>query len=111
MGLLITWLVSGLSIFIAAHIIPGVEVADLTSALIVAVVLGIINTFLKPILTILTLPITIVTLGLFSLVLNALLIMLASRIVTGFTVSGLLPAILFSIVLSIVNSILNSIVD
>ncbi len=111
MGLLITWIVSGLSIFIAAYIIPGVEVADLTSALIVAVVLGIINTFLKPVLTILTLPITIITLGLFSLILNALLIMLASRLVAGFTVSGLLPAILFSIVLSIVNSILNSIVD
>lgn len=111
MNLLIGWLVSGISIFIAAKVIPGVSIQDLSTALIVAIVLGIINTFLKPILTFLTLPITILTLGLFSLILNALLILLASNLVAGFHVSGLFAALLFGLVLSIVNSILNMIVS
>lgn len=110
MNMLAGWLIYGLSVFIAAHIIPGVEVKDLSTALIVAIALGIINTFIKPILTILTLPITIITLGLFSLVLNALLILLVSNVVQGFHVSGLLSALLFGLALSIVNSLLNMIV-
>lgn len=110
MNLLIGWLISGLSIFISAKLIPGVHVRDLSTALIVAIVLGVINTFIKPILTLLTLPITIVTLGLFSLIVNALLILLVSRLVDGFQVSGLMAAILFGLVLSVVNSILNIIV-
>jgi putative membrane protein len=96
------WLVSAIAILIAAYLIPGVTVT-IFGALILAVVLGLINMFLKPILFVLTLPLTVVTLGLFSLVINALLIILASNIVPGFTVLGFWPAFWFAIVLSLVN--------
>jgi len=97
------WIVSAIAIGVAAFLIPGVQVTVI-GALILAVVLGLINMFLKPALVVLTLPVTIVTLGLFSLVLNALLILLAEKIVPGFTVSGFWTALLFSLVLSLVNS-------
>lgn len=103
---LLHWAVSTAAILVTAYIIPGVAVT-LVGAIVLAVVLGLINTFIKPILTILTLPLTIITLGLFSLVLNAALIMLASYVVPGFVVTGFLPALLFSIVLSFVNALFN----
>jgi putative membrane protein len=89
--------------------LPGVIVEGFISALVLAVVLGAINMFLKPILVLLTLPINILTLGLFSLVINALLIMLASAIVPGFSVSGFWWALAFSLVLSIVTAVLSRI--
>ena len=92
-----------------SYIIPGVAVDSFTTALVVAVVLGIINIFLRPILVILTLPITIITLGLFALVLNALLIMLAANLVPGFEVSGFWAALLFALLLSVVSWIASSI--
>jgi putative membrane protein len=97
------WLFSALAIGISAYLIPGAEVT-LLGAIILAVVLGIINTFIKPVLSLLTLPLTIVTLGLFSLVLNAVMIILASKIVPGFSIVGFWPALWFSIVLSLVNA-------
>lgn len=108
MSLIINWIASAVVIFIISQILPGVHVASFTSALIVALVLGIINAFVKPVLVILTLPITILTLGLFSLVLNALLILLVSNIVPGFVVDGFLWAFVFGIVLSIVNSLVHT---
>ncbi|OGK14151.1 hypothetical protein A3H80_04740 [Candidatus Roizmanbacteria bacterium RIFCSPLOWO2_02_FULL_37_19] len=105
-GIIIRLLVNALAIFFTAQILPGVTVDGLQSALIVAVVLGIINTFVKPILIFFTLPLTIVTLGLFTFVINALLILLASSLVPGFSVDGFLWALIFSFVLSIVSSIL-----
>lgn len=102
MNLFFHWLVSTIAILIAAYLIPGVQVT-LIGALVLAVVLGIINLFLKPIITILTLPITIITLGIFSLIVNALLIMLASAIVPGFFVAGFWAALFFSVVLSLIN--------
>lgn len=104
MGILINWIVSAMVVFSIAYIMPGVRVADFTSALVVALVLGIINAFLKPILLILTLPINILTLGLFTFVLNALLILLASKIVPGFVVDGFLTALIFGIILSFANT-------
>ncbi len=101
---LIHWLVSALAIGIAAYLIPGIEVT-LIGALVLAVVLGIINIFLKPIINLLTLPINVVTLGLFSLVVNALLIMLAGMIVPGFTVDGFWPAFFFGIVVALVSAL------
>ncbi len=98
------WIVSALAIGISAYLIPGAEVT-LLGAVILAVVLGIINTFFKPILSLLTLPLTIFTLGIFSLVLNALLIILASKVVPGFSIAGFWPALWFSIVLSLVNAL------
>jgi len=89
------WLVAALAILIAAYIVPGVSVT-LVGALIAAVVLGALNLFIRPILLILTLPINILTLGLFSLVINAVLVLLASYFVPGFLVDGFLTA-LFSL--------------
>lgn len=98
------WLVSTVAILIAAYLLPGVEVT-LVGALVLAVVLAVLNQFIKPILILLTLPINIVTLGLFSLVINALLVLLADKIVPGFAISGFWIAVLFSIVLSLLNSV------
>ena len=106
MALLINWLLPALAIVAAAYILPGVHVESFLTALVLAVVLGIINAILKPILVLLTLPITIVTLGLFTLIINAVLILLATLIVPGFQVDGFLWALLFSIVLSLVNAVL-----
>jgi putative membrane protein len=102
MQTLLHWLISALAILVAAYLIPGAQIT-LIGAFVLAVVLGLINITLKPILFILTLPITILTLGLFSLVINAALIMLASLIVPGFIVAGFWTALLFSIVLSLIN--------
>jgi putative membrane protein len=99
----IRWIFSIVAILLAAYLIPGVEVTPL-GAVILAVVLGIINIFIKPVLRLLTLPLTILTLGLFSLVLNALLVLLADLIVPGFTVAGFWSAFLFAIVVSLVNA-------
>ncbi|HEY0948098.1 MAG TPA: phage holin family protein [Candidatus Paceibacterota bacterium] len=101
---LIHWLISALAIGIAAYLIPGIEVT-LIGALVLAVVLGIINVFLKPVINLLTLPINVVTLGLFSLVVNALLIMLAGMVVPGFTVDGFWPAFFFGIVVALVSAL------
>lgn len=107
MVILINWLVSGLAILVTAYLLPGVHVSSFTSALVTAVVLGVINAFIKPILLILTLPINILTLGLFTLVINALLIMLTSNLVSGFKVDGFWWALAFSIVLFLINSFLH----
>lgn len=102
MKLFFHWFIAALSIGIAAYIVPGVMVT-LLGAAIAAVVLGALNLFIRPILLLLTLPINILTLGLFSLVINALLIMLVSVVVPGFFVSGFWTALLFALVLAIIN--------
>lgn len=109
MGILINWLVSAIAIVVVAYLLPGVHVSGFGAALITALVLGIINAVLKPILIILTLPITILTLGLFTFVINAIVILIVSALVPGFKVDGFLWALLFSILLSFVNSLLSSI--
>jgi putative membrane protein len=98
------WIISAIAILVTAYIIPGVGIT-LVGALILAVVLGLINMFIKPIVFILTLPLTIVTLGLFSLVINAGMILLAAKIVPGFSIPGFWTALIFSIVLSLVNAL------
>jgi putative membrane protein len=107
MKILLNWLISALVIITASYILPGVHVESLTAALVTAVVLGISNAFIKPLLLLLTLPITLLTFGLFALVINALLILLAGNIVPGFTVDGFWWALLFSIVVSIINAFLS----
>lgn len=104
MNLIINLLVNGLAVFVTASVLPGVSVTGYTDSLIAAVVLGVVNLFIKPIISIVALPITVVTLGLFSLVINALLVLLVSAIVPGFEVSGFLPALGFAIVLSLINA-------
>lgn len=103
MQILIQWLLSALAIMVAAYLLPGVKIDGFFAGLVAAVVIGLINTFIKPVLIILTLPINILTLGLFTLVINALLIMLASSLVPGFQVAGFGWALLFSILLFFVN--------
>lgn len=110
MRFFIQWLINAIAIGITAFILPGVRVSGLFSALITALVLGLINAVLRPLLLILTLPINILTLGLLTFVINALLIMLTSAIVPGFKVNGFLSALLFSIILVVVNFILNAMV-
>ncbi len=108
MNLIIRLLLNALAVFVLAHILNGVSVDGYVGALIVAVVLAILNILVKPVLVILTLPVTIMTLGLFLLVINALIILLAGKLVDGFAVDGIWTAILFSILLSILESILYS---
>jgi putative membrane protein len=107
MRILFNWIVSAMVIFSVAYIIPGAHIASFTTALVVALVLGIINAFLKPVLFILTLPINILTLGFFTFVLNAMLILFVSRFVPGFIVDGFLWAFIFGIVLSIANTFMH----
>ena len=109
MKLLTRILVTSGLVLLIAHFMPGVHVAGFTTALLVAVVLGLLNIFLTPILVILTLPVTILTLGLFLLVINALIILLCTNIVGGFSVDSFWTALLFSIVLSLSQSIMNGI--
>ena len=102
MKLLIHWIVNSLAIMVAAYVVPGVYVQSFLVAMIAALVLGLINLTLKPILLILTLPINILTLGLFTFVVNAVLILLVAAIVNGFQVADFTTALIFGIVLSIV---------
>ncbi|VAW32109.1 hypothetical protein MNBD_CPR01-412 [hydrothermal vent metagenome] len=104
MHTLLHWITSAVAISISAYLVPGVHVT-LLGALTLAVVLGFINLFIKPIVSILTFPITILTLGLFSLVINALLIILSATLVPGFFVSGFLAAFIFALVLAFINTI------
>ncbi|PIP74807.1 MAG: hypothetical protein COX78_01300 [Candidatus Levybacteria bacterium CG_4_10_14_0_2_um_filter_35_8] len=110
MEIIVNWVISSLVIFSAAYLIPGVHIEDFFTAFVLAIVLGIINAVIKPFLIIFTLPINILSLGLFTLVINALLILLASKIVPGFRVDSFWWALLFSIVLSVINSFLNNVV-
>lgn len=105
MKLLIRILITSGLVLLISHFMTDVKISDFTTALIVAVVLGLLNIFVKPILVILTFPVTIVTLGLFLLVINALIILLCDNIVSGFSVDSFWTALLFSIVLSICQSI------
>lgn len=108
---LLTWLLTAVSLVITANLVSGFEVKDFVSALVAAVILGLVNAVIRPILVLLTLPITFVTLGLFLLIINALMIWLAGSITTGFIVNGFFPALVGSIVLSIVATVLNFVVE
>ena len=111
MKLLIKLFVSSLAVLITAYILKGVEVDGYVSAIIVAAVLGILNVTVKPIMVIFTLPATILTLGLFLLVINALVILLADYLLGGFNVTGFWWALAFSLILSLINSIFFSLID
>ncbi|MDX1476468.1 MAG: phage holin family protein [Saprospiraceae bacterium] len=89
-----------------AHILPGVIIGNYVSAILVVLVLAIINTFIKPILTILTLPITVLTLGLFLIVIDGLMVLLADYLLVGFQVDGLLWAVIFAVMIYAINSLL-----
>jgi putative membrane protein len=103
MQLLIRLLVNALAILLVAYFVPGVAVSSFLTALVVALVLGLLNVIIKPILVILTLPINILTLGLFTLVINALLFWFASTFISGFSVSGFAAAFFGALIVSAVN--------
>ena len=109
MNIIIRLLLNALAVFILADVLEGVSVNGYLGAVIVAIVIAILNVLVKPLLILLTLPVTIMPLGLFLLVINALIILLADKLVDGFGVSSFLTALLFSILLSILQSILHSI--
>ena len=102
-------LITTVAVLISSYFLPGVHVADVVNAFLVAIVLALLNTFVKPILVILTIPITIFTLGLFLLVINILIIKWTASLVDGFTVDNWGWALLFSLVLSLVTAILEGI--
>jgi putative membrane protein len=101
-------LLTALAVILLANILPGVAVAGYFSAIIVAIVISLLNMFVRPLLVFFTLPATIVTFGLFLFVINAIIILLADKLVDGFVVSDFLDALLFSILLSIFRSLLFS---
>ncbi len=111
MKLLIRLVISTLAIIVAANLLDGVVVSDLTSAIVAAIVLGLLNTFVKPVLQILALPITILTLGLFYFVINVLIIYFAASLVDGFAVDGFISALLFGLIVSIISGILGMFLD
>ena len=94
-------------VMVLGHLLPGIHVINYWTAVVIALVLALLNTFIKPILIILTIPVTIITLGLFLLIINALIVIWADKLIDGFTVDGWLSAILFSLIVSIVSAILN----
>lgn len=111
MKLILRILVTSILVMVIAHFMPGVRVAGFTTSIIVAVVLGLLNIFIKPILVILTLPVTFVTFGLFLLVINAIMILLCTKIVGGFAVDTFWTALFFSVVLSVLQSIMFSLTN
>ena len=108
---LIHLVVSALLLVLVAHFVPGITIDGFGYALLAALVLGIVNGVVKPILVFLTLPVTLVTLGLFLLVINALMLLLTAALVPGFTISGLWAALLGGIVLALFNLVASALFD
>jgi len=108
MKIIVRILINAVAVAITAYLLPNVQIDGFLTAILVAAVLGIINTFIKPVIQLLTLPINILTLGLLTFIINGLFILLASNVIDGFTVVGFLWAIIFSIVLSVISSILGA---
>lgn len=111
MKLILKILLNALAVVVLAKVLSGVQVDGYVTAIIVAVVLSLLNLLVKPVLVLFTLPITIVTLGLFLLVVNALIILLADGLISGFNVNNIWWAVLFSILLSILQSFLHSLLE
>lgn len=108
MQLIVRLIITTIAVLVTDLLLPGVHANDFLTGLLVAVVLGLLNTFLKPLLVLFTLPVTLLTLGLFLLVINAGMVLLAARIVPGFVVESFWWALGFSVLLSIVQGILQS---
>jgi putative membrane protein len=110
-GILIRWLILTVAILSAAYLLDGMEVQGFTSAFFAAAVLGILNAVLRPVLIILTLPLNILSLGLFTFVINAFLLKLASGVIPGFEVHGFWPALFGSLIISLVSWLLSSLIN
>ena len=110
LSFVLKWVLHGAALLLVAYFVPGIAVASFYNALVFAAVLGIINLILKPVLVLLTLPINLITLGLFTLVINGLLFWFAASIVKGFQVSGFVPAFLGALVFSLIAMLINHLV-
>jgi len=110
MMLILRWIVGAVLILIAASVVPGFEVTGLYAALIAALVLGLINAIIRPLVVILTLPVNIMTLGLFTLVINGVMVWLMATMVKGIELGGFLPAVLVALVLWIGNVIMGKLI-
>lgn len=104
-------LINTLAIILAAELLPGIDVQDPFRAVLVALLLAVMNVTVKPVLIILTIPITILTFGLFLLVINAIIILLAAKLISGFSVEGFWWALLFSIVMALINSVMEKLLS
>ncbi|MGD2126448.1 MAG: phage holin family protein [Desulfobacteraceae bacterium] len=110
-GILIRWLILTLAIMLASYLIEGIEVSGFASAFFAAAILGILNAFFRPILIILTLPINILSLGLFTFIINAMLLKMASGVISGFEVHGFWSAVFGSFIISIISWVLSSFIS
>jgi len=109
MALLLVWLINAVALMAVAYLLPGIAVSDFVTALVAALVLGLVNAVIRPILVILTLPATLLTLGLFIFVINGLLFWLVGSFIQGFTVAGFWPGFFGAIVYSIVSWALSAV--
>ena len=111
MGILIRWIILTVSIIIASYLLEGIHISSFFSAFLAAAALGILNALFRPILLILTLPINILTLGLFTFIINALMLKMASGIIPGFEVHGFWTAVIGSLIISVISWLLNSFIS
>jgi len=111
MKTLLKFLLAGASVLLAAYLLPGVSIDGFVTALWVVVVMALANTFVRPVLVFFTLPISILTLGLFLLVINILMIFLVDYLVVGLQIDGVINALLFGFVLSVINGLFGKIID
>jgi putative membrane protein len=111
MRILLVWILNALALLAVAYLLPSIQVSSFGSALIAALVLGLINTLIRPLLALLTLPITVITLGLFYLVLNGLLFWLASTLLPGFHVNGFIAAVLGAILYGLIAWALSALIS
>ena len=109
-GVLIRWLILTAAILAAAYLVDGIVVKGFWAAFFAAAVLGLLNVFFKPLLILLTLPVNILTLGLFTLVINAALLKIASALIPGFDVHGFWPAVLGAVIISVVNWLIGTLI-
>ena len=110
-GTFLRWLILTVAIIVTSYLLDGIRISGFSSALFAAAILGILNAFFRPILLILTLPINILTLGIFTFVINAIMLMMVSGVISGFEVSGFWSAVFGSLLISLVSSILTSFVN
>ena len=110
-GIFIRWLILTIAIVFASYIVSGIEVESFFSALLAAAILGILNVFFRPVILILTLPINILTFGLFTFVINAMMLKMASGVIPGFHVYGFWSAVFGAFIISVVNWILSTVMQ
>ena len=111
MKTLVKFAITVLALILTAQLVPGIEIVSISAGIWAALILGLVNTFIKPVLTFFTFPLTILSFGLFLFFLNGLIFLLAANLVVGFKVTGIVAAIMGSIALSIINSLMSTVID